>query len=195
MRKLLAFVLVLVFVVSAFAACQDSGGDESEASSKSSAPPSASSEASQEVSADPYAHLRKFDLDQRVIQILVYNDSRDRYKSVEIGFHDDNADVVNDAILVRNETVETLLNCVLKEVRVDDVLATARTDILGDGQYDIILPYMPHAATLAQEGFLIDLTTNFPTLFSWTNPTGTKGPTRIFPLPTSFIFPPATFRF
>lgn len=162
MKKILALVLVAVFILVGLAACGDDKNDQSKDQSTQShasqdTTSQTQSDISDETSTDPYSHLRGFNLDEREIKILVYGDYRDRYKSVEIMYHDSNPEVINTAIETRNQIVEELLNCKLTEVRVDDVLADARTDAMVDGQYDIIMPYMPAAATLAQEGYLYNL--------------------------------------
>lgn len=164
MKKLLALLLVVVFVLTALVACGDENKDESKDQSANTSQNTSDttgevSESSDQSNTDPYSHLRGFDLDSAVIKILVYDDSRARYKSVEIMEHNDNPDAINTAISERNAIVENLLNCKLEEVRVPDVLTTATNDVLagGGGEYDLIMPYMPAAATLAQQGYLYDL--------------------------------------
>ncbi|MDD4124699.1 MAG: extracellular solute-binding protein [Eubacteriales bacterium] len=162
MKKILALILVAIFVLAALAACGKDNGDQSKDTQSAQSQASADttedqSDISEDTSNDIYSHLRSFNLNERTVKILVYDDSRGRYKSSEIMSHTDNAEKINEGIVDRNRIVEELLNCKIEEVRVADVLSSARTDILGSGEYDIIMPYMPNAATLAQEGYLIDL--------------------------------------
>lgn len=159
MKKLLAFILVAVMILMAMASCGkgDEPSDGSEDKSSAVSEPDTSGTSS-EPAADIYGHLRDIDLGERTIKILVYSgETNKRYQSAEIMENPDNPDILNTAIAERNEFVQNLLNCTIEEVRVNDVLADARIDILGNGEYDIIMPYMPFAATLAMEGSLIDL--------------------------------------
>ncbi|NLN56318.1 MAG: extracellular solute-binding protein [Clostridiales bacterium] len=161
MKKILALLLVAVMILVGLAACGKGGDEKSkdESAQSLSAEDTTGEESteSEETSTDPYSHLRDFDLNGRDIKILVYGDFKDRYKSVEIIPQTSNPEVINTAIETRNQIVEDLLHCKITEVRVDDVLTDARTDAMVDGQYDIIMPYMTAAATLAQEGYLYNL--------------------------------------
>ena len=152
MKKILALVLVAVFILVGLAACGDDKNDQSKDQSTQShasqdTTSQTQSDISDETSTDPYSHLRGFNLDEREIKILVYGDYRDRYKSVEIMYHDSNPEVINTAIETRNQIVEELLNCKLTESGWTTCLPTPVPTPMVDSQYDIIMPYMPAAAT------------------------------------------------
>lgn len=163
-RKLSLLLALLLIVPCVFCACgkeEISSSEEeknvSSASSASDVSAEASAEESEEPSVDPYAHLRDFDFGRDEVTFLVHDDSRGRYKSVEILTHEENPDAMNVAIADRNEKVEQVLNCKITEVRVPNVYASALKDISGGGTYDVIMPSMDDASTLAGQGSLFDL--------------------------------------
>ena len=100
---------------------------------------------------------KKFDFDNEECVFLVNNDNGGRYKSVEILPFEGGSDVLNEAIEERNAFVENLLNVRITEVRSNNVLGDARNDIQGEGKYDILMPWMDYATTLAGDGSLFDL--------------------------------------
>ncbi|MBO4795160.1 MAG: extracellular solute-binding protein [Clostridia bacterium] len=164
MKRILAILIALVMLCSVFVACGGNEADPSQTESKpadqSGDPGSESAEpASQEESseADPYAHLRNFDFEEEECIFLVNNDNGGRYKSIEILPFEGGSDVLNSAIEERNNFVEDLLHVVIKEVRSNNVLNDARNDIQGEGQYDILMPWMDYATTLASDASLYDL--------------------------------------
>lgn len=169
MKRITLFLLVFVLIASVLISCTNEGENasksdvsEPEITSPSSQEPDTDlSETEEESSvADPYEHLRSFNFGDEDVMFLVIGDEAQRYKSVEIMEHDSNPDAINEAIKARNNEVESLLHVKIRETRVPNdgsFLTTVRNDVMGDGSYDIIMPYMPDAAILASEGALIDL--------------------------------------
>ena len=161
--KKLSFLLAFLLAVSfAFCSCgkEETASSEEEKSTVSvsgDVSEEISSEESEEPSVDPYEHLRSFDFQGDAVTFLVHDDSRGRYKSVEILTHEENPDTMNVALADRNEKVEQVLHCKIAEVRVPNVYSTALKDISGGGTYDVIMPSMDDASTLAGQGSLFDL--------------------------------------
>ncbi len=163
MKKTLALILALMLVAASLIACSESGSDTSDPESKadpvSQADESAADESEVEESSEatPYEHLKRFNFADTEVLFLVVGDGKDRYKSIEIMPYEDSADAIREAVETRNSMVEDLLSVSIDEIRTDNFLQDARNDIQGGGEYDIICPWMPDAATLASEGSLYDL--------------------------------------
>ena len=163
--KKLSFLLAFLLAVSfAFCSCgkEETASSEEEKSTVSvsgAVPEEISAEEPEESSTDPYEHLRGLDYGECDVTFLVRDDNNGRYKSVEILTHEENPDIINEAIAERNTAVEQLLNCKIKEVRVQNVYSAAIKDINGGGTYDIFMPGMPEASNLATQGYLFDLYT------------------------------------
>ena len=176
MKRILALIIALIMLCSLFVACGDSNNEskapESTAEPASTGEQSANEPASAEESSepeDPYSHLRSFDFNNEECIFLVVGDSGDRYKSVEIIPNETSPDPIRDAVAARNAIVEDLLNVTISEVRTNNFVADARNDIEGEGQYDIIMPWMTHAASLAGDGNFYDLNT-FSDIIKLENP-------------------------
>lgn len=140
--RIFAFALVLCFAVTAFAAC-NSGDDESSNGS--------GAEATKELFAD----LPDKDYGGATVTFLVEGDYRTTYASTEIMEQEGSPEVLNDNISKRNELVESKFNVVIQEERTSDtqtMISTVRNAVLSNlTDYDIVMPYIPDAATLALE--------------------------------------------
>lgn len=172
MKRILAVILAAVMLCGLLVAC-GGGTDEPATQSKaaeSNTPESNAGDVSTDVPAvseeesvepvDPYEHLRQYYCDEeREVVFLVNNGNGGRYKSIEILPFEDSADAIKTAVAERNAIVENLLNIKIAEVRSDTVLDDARNDISGEGYYDILMPWMDYASTLAADGSLYDLYT------------------------------------
>ena len=179
MKRILAFILAAVMLCGLLVACgggnedtgntgtqsnptgstpTESGPSESNPAGTSETDPGTQSEEVSEAPADPYDHLRQYYCDEeREVVFLVNNGNGGRYKSIEILPYEDSADAIKSAVAERNNIVENLLNVKIVEVRSDNVLGDARNDISGEGYYDILMPWMDYASTLAADGSLYDL--------------------------------------
>ena len=164
MKRVLAAILVAIMTSCAFTACNNSEQNSSTADhSGVSTAPSVSetqSEASDEEK-DPYEHLRDIDLGEKEIVIYVEDQSSARYYSQEIMPNDLSPDLISSAVASRNQIVEDLLNCHITEVRTradGEMRNNIYAEMMGASSYDIVMPYMPAAASLAAEGAFYDLT-------------------------------------
>ncbi len=160
MKKLIASVIALLMMTGMLAACNEIEDEPS------SLPPAESKEASVEASevsrevVDPYEHLRGIDLGGRDIMIYVEDHADSRYYSQEVMAHESSPDLISSAVQTRNDIVEELLNCQIKEARtktIDEMRSAIANELMGTSSYDIVMPYMPDAASLAAQGAFYDL--------------------------------------
>ncbi len=93
------------------------------------------------------------------ITILVEGDYRDTYKSVEICEHEDSPTVLNENIITRNGYVESRFDVKIKETYTDQSLPMTQmiTNAVAanNKDYDIIMPYVPDAARMSLNNYLV----------------------------------------
>ncbi|MBR4278854.1 MAG: hypothetical protein IKT34_01640, partial [Clostridia bacterium] len=140
--RIFSLLLVLCFVFVAFAAC-DSKDDES------------SNNNSADTDRELFAGLPDKDYGGATVTFLVEGDYRSDYASAEIMAQETSPEILNDKVNARNELVENRFNVVINEERTSDtstMVATVRNAVLSNlPDYDIVMPYIPDAATLALE--------------------------------------------
>ncbi|MBO5786525.1 MAG: extracellular solute-binding protein [Clostridia bacterium] len=99
--------------------------------------------------------------DYKEFSILIYSDEvQNTYycEDVEPDLYTTTDASLNDAVTRRNDEIFTKYGVTVKGVPVADVQADLKEDITSDlCMYDAALPFMPAAASLAQEGYLYDL--------------------------------------
>lgn len=160
MKKLVASLIALLMLTGMFAACNETQNDtSSSAPAESKEASSESSEVSKEP-VDPYEHLRGIDLGGRDIVIYVEDQASSRYYSQEVLAHESSPDLISSAVRARNDIVEDLLNCQIKEARTKtygEMRTAIANELMGVSSYDIVMPYMPDAAALAAQGAFHDL--------------------------------------
>lgn len=151
--RILCFALVLsMFAV--FAACDTS--DET---------PSAGASSVADVSSDEpaplFSNLPSDGFDNVECVILVNGDCYEQYGSAEVMPQESSDSGLQYAVKTRNDLIEEHFNIVLKEIRTEttgDMVNNIRTNaVAGVSEYDIVMPFMSEAATLAMEGFFFDL--------------------------------------
>ena len=151
--SIIALLLCVLMVASVFAACQDGNPDESKGGTVSKA------EGDERYVAD----LPEFSWDTGsgtygTFDVLVYsNQAQDTYFSEEIGYdlYSTTDEVLNTAVMERNNYVEQLTGVEIVAHPVENVITTLNDEIAsGMSTYDMAMPFMPGAATLAQEGKL-----------------------------------------
>lgn len=110
-----------------------------------------------------FSNLPEKTFDGAEVTFLVEGDYQLSYASVEILPNEASDSGLQDAIKERNDLVEEAFNVVIREYRTEsggDMVNRIRTGMTaGTSEYDIVMPYMADAATLAQEGMLYDLRT------------------------------------
>ena len=151
--SIIALLLAVLMVASVFAACQDNDPDESKDGTVSKS----------EGDGRYVADLPEFTWDTKsgtygTFDVLVYsNKVQTTYYSEEIGYdlYATTDEVLNTAVMERNNYVEQLTGVEIVAHPVDNVITTLNDEIAsGMSTYDMAMPFMPGAATLAQEGKL-----------------------------------------
>lgn len=152
MKKVLritAFLLILCLAAVSAVACTEV--------TDSSQPDTSTDGSSDETSKEKilFEGLPQKDYGGKTVTFLVPGDTSAIYKSCEIMAQESSPELLNDEVKKRNELVETRFNVVIDEVRTDStqtmlqLIRNAVTSNLPD--YDIVMPYIPDAATLALE--------------------------------------------
>ncbi|MCL2816092.1 MAG: hypothetical protein FWD23_15980, partial [Oscillospiraceae bacterium] len=78
----------------------------------------------------------------------------------DLSADEENGDVINDAVYIRNKKIEDKYNIIINEVVVENpqvVTLTQRAVKAGEDTYDIIVPHIKEVAGLAQGGNFYDL--------------------------------------
>ena len=143
--KIISLLMVLCMAVTAFCACSN---DEEESSAVS------------EVSTteELFAGLPEKDYGGETVTFLVPGDEYTTYRSMEIMAQENSPEILNENIKRRNEMVESRFGVVINEERAakQQMVDIIRTAIISDiSDYDIVMPYIPYAATLALEDAFI----------------------------------------
>lgn len=108
-----------------------------------------------------FDNLEQKDYQNAEVNILVYGEWADTYKSTEVTPKEGEPQLLNDAITARNEMVENFLNVKIGEVAtaaIGEMNTKISADVMsGLGEYDIVMPYFPDAATLALDNNFYEL--------------------------------------
>lgn len=148
-KRLIALSLVLCLSLFAFAACK---GDEDL--------DLGSSQAESEHKAELFDGLPDKKYGGSVV-FLVPGDFFQLYGSNEIIAQESSPELLNNEINKRNEMVENRFGVKIEEIRTTSenaMLELIRTESLStSGAYDIVMPYIPQAATLASENMFYEL--------------------------------------
>ncbi len=148
--RILAMLLMLCLAITMVSACN---GDSGEDGSKDAA--------SNTSSAELFADLPDKDFGGETVTFLVPGDDYTTYKSMEIMAQEGAPEVLNDEIKKRNELVEDKFKVTIEEVRsgtAEPIINLVREDVLSsNGDYDIVMPYVPDAATLSLESAFFEL--------------------------------------
>ncbi len=158
--RALALLLMLCMSIMAFAACGDdnntSGGDASKGGSADTDNTSGP--------VDIFEGITDADYEGAEINILVPGDDYGTYKSVEIIRQENQPDVLNTEIAKRNELIESKFNVTITESRSDtgsnSMNSLIEQDVFGgNGEFDIVMPYINQAASLSLESYFKELHT------------------------------------
>lgn len=153
--RILCMLLILTLSVSLFACTT-----ETPATSEPDA--SVPDESSAEESFELFSNLPSDkNYDGAPFVVLVVGDYADIYKSVEVMPQADSYELVQKSVKDRNELVEEKFGVEISEIRTTgygEIVTAIRNDSLsGTSEYDLVMPYMFDAATLAAEGAFYDL--------------------------------------
>lgn len=156
-KRILSMLLcLLMLAASAFlVACGGDGDDESSAASQAE---------TKGDNIEDYVTMPEFkwtDEEYKEFSVLIYSDEvQTTYycEDVEPDLYSTTDASLNEAVKRRNDEILAKYGVTVKGVPVSDVQADLKEDITSDlRMYDAALPFMPAAATLAQEGYLWDL--------------------------------------
>lgn len=147
-------ILLLLSLVAVFAAC----GTEEEPPAGSSG---ATGNTSDTQSAPLFSNLPETTFDDADFVVLVNGDSFEQYASAEVLPQESSDSGLQDAVKTRNDLIEERFGITLKEFRTEaqtNMVSVIRTNaVAGVSEYDLVMPYMSDAATLAMEGLFFDL--------------------------------------
>lgn len=164
MKRSLAFLLCIVMLF-AFAACGDQESsettDKSDATGNTQAGTGESDTSAPEEEFVLFSNLPEITFDDQTVKFLVEGDYMTSYASVEVMPNVNSSSTLQKAVKDRNDRVEEQFRVKIDEFRTSssgEMLSTLRENATaGINEYDIVMPYIPNAATLSQEGFLTDL--------------------------------------
>lgn len=164
MKRSLAFLLCIVMLF-AFAACGDQESsettDKSDATGNIQAGTGESDTSAPEEEFVLFSNLPEITFDDQTVKFLVEGDYMTSYASVEVMPNVNSSSTLQKAVKDRNDLVEEQFRVKIDEFRTSssgEMLSTLRENATaGINEYDIVMPYIPNAATLSQEGFLTDL--------------------------------------
>lgn len=156
--SIIALLLCLLTVVSVFAACQP-GADTSDGDSSKGE--TSKTEGGRYVADLPAFEWNTDEEGYATFDVLVLSQEGDAtYFSEDIGYNLYNTtdEVLNAAVMERNNYVEQLTGVKIVAHTVTNVMQSLNDEIAsGTKNYDMAMPFMPGAATLAQEGKLYAL--------------------------------------
>ena len=142
--RILSFLIMLCFAVTLITACN--GGNEEN-----------NSTAASEVSTQKelFSTLPDKNYSGELITVLVEGDYRGDYQSLEITAHETAPEILNDKVNLRNQLVEDRFGVTIEEITTTSdqtMINLIRNAVMSNSEdYDIVMPYVPDAATLALE--------------------------------------------
>lgn len=143
--RIVVFLVLLALLCTTFISCKDPAS-----------PSEANSATSKTEEFKLFSNLPDADYGGAEITVLVEGDYMGLYKSEEICPNEASPSIISDAVSQRNALVEQEFNVKIAEVRTTsagDMISKIRNNQLsGTDAYDIVMPYIPTAATLSLEG-------------------------------------------
>lgn len=147
-------ILLLLSLAVVFSACNTAGDTSSDT-------PNSVGTTSGDTSAPLFSNLPETDFGNADFVVLVNGDCYDQYASAEVLPQEGSDSGLQDAVKTRNDLIEEHFGVTLKEFRTEtqaDMVSDIRTNaVAGVSEYDLVMPYMSEAATLAMEGLFFDL--------------------------------------
>ena len=167
MKKKLSLLLALLMLASSMAACAESDTNTDPAASETITAgeenPSAGEEAVVEEETESFdPGLPATDFGGRTFNLLTKAGWTDDWFESSIYTEELNGEVLNDAVFERNLHVAETYNVVLAEIAGESgnfVTNVQNAVTAGDSLYDVVMPALGHAGTLAINGHLHDLFT------------------------------------
>lgn len=148
--RLIAVLMMLCLICCSFASCNGSGEESDNSGNKGKTDTN-----------ELFAGLPEKDYNNEEVTFLVPGDSFSSYKSCEIMPQESSPLILNEKVSARNELVENRFGVKINEIRSqnnESLLQLIRTETLSTGgTYDIVMPYIPDAASLALENAFYEL--------------------------------------
>ena len=160
--KLFAALLSSSFIISA-ASCGGNGGGSVPENTVVSADETAAAEGETQPAEteSPYPALPDGNYEGRDFRVLVYKqgDPGGWFQYMDFGWSDEKAgDLINDAVMNRNMTIEERYGVNIVSNQVDDAVATAKKSIsAGSDDFDLCEPYADSAYAMAGQGMLVNI--------------------------------------
>ena len=160
MKKLLVLFLCLLMAGSCLlVSCNDAGGDVSKSeTSKQEAIDGYDPESGRYVANLPAFEWNANDAEYATFDVAVTsNEEQSTYFSEDLCFdvYATTDAVINEAVRERNNLVESLTGVKINPIMCKNVMTAVQDDIAGGlGNYDMAMPFLSGAVTLAQEGQL-----------------------------------------
>ena len=160
MKKALVILLAILMVSSCLVACNDPVEDTS-VSDVSKAEAGYDPESGRYVADLPAFEWNVSDEKYTFFDVAVTSDeAQSTYYSEDIGYdkYSTTDEVINDAVMKRNHLVEELTGVKIQAVYVKSVRTAVQDNAAtGSQAYDMAMPFIYDAVTLAQDGLLFDL--------------------------------------
>ena len=163
-RRSLSLCLLLLLAISLLlTACDESTSTNTESSALDGTTSQQQGDASKDPAEDfvLFSNLPDVSYGGSNFTVLVEGDYMGTYMSVEFMPQEDTYDTLKNAVGVRNDLISERFGINFVEVRTDGhgkMVSTLTTNaVAGVSEYDMVMPYMSDAATLALEGYFYDL--------------------------------------
>ena len=164
MKRTIPWILALTLLLASLPSCSDAPGADGTADGAGTGSDPASTAGQEETAEpepDPYDYAREAfdaipDADFEGADFGIASQAATGNSEKEIWVEELTGDVVNDAVYNRNLTVNSRFNCniTLTPGDVNSIVRQAVTS--GDSSYKLAFPNMATAASLAQQGYLMD---------------------------------------
>lgn len=159
-KRSLSLCLLLVLMLSLLmTACGNSAQTTSTPSSDVGG--TTSQETSQEEEFVLFSNLPEVDYSGETFKVIVEGDHITTYMSVEFMPQESSYDTLKKAVAERNDLITEQFGVEFEEYRTTsstEMVSTLTTNaVAGTSEYDMVMPYMSDAATLALEGHFYDL--------------------------------------
>ena len=170
--KKLAFLMALLLVASCLLMTACGSGEDSTANTSSAAGTTPNGNTNNNHPGEDSKYLDEngmyttdnlgmpaFDFTEDTFTVCVYNNFvQDTYYSEDIEPLEISDDVLKKGVTDRNDLIEEKYGVTVKAYAVDNVVETLKTDAAaGTAIYDAAMPFMGHAAALAQDGNFYNL--------------------------------------
>lgn len=153
-KKLVSALLTILLIISLAAGCVEDAGSDSDVETDE-----ITTETGEEIKLEPVLPNKTYD--GLTINFLTEkNNGYDWYTSKEIYAEQQNGELFNDAVYIRNTQIEDRFNVKITQNCLEYAASVANKSLAAnDTEYDVTMPYMNSAISLPQLGYFLDLNT------------------------------------